>query len=218
MKNILIFGSTGYIGNKFCDNHEMVYNITRCSRSRKENDVYFDFLEPNYASFKKQIGDTKFDAIIFLQGINPRVGFNSIDYNDFDSMLQINVVSPTIVLQTMVGGGNLSKDACVIFLSSIAKEKGSYDPSYAAAKSALVGLIQSLAKANPDLRFNILSLGLVEGSPVQQGMTPDFLKRHIDAMGGKLVSVDDVCKTLDYLIQCKSISSHDIKIDCGYRL
>ena len=98
------------------------------------------------------------------------------------------------------------------------RRRGSYDPSYAAAKSALVGLIQSLAKANPDLRFNILSLGLVEGSPVQQGMTPDFLKRHIDAMGGKLVSVDDVCKTIDHLIQCKSISSQDIKIDCGYKL
>ena len=217
MKNVLVFGSTGYIGNEFCSSYEMFYNITRCTRSFTENDVYFDFLEPNYISFKKQIGDTKFDAVIFSQGINPRVGFNSIDYNDFDSMLQVNVVSPTIILQTMVGE-NLSKDACVIFLSSIAKEKGSYDPSYAAAKAALAGLTQSLAKVNPGLRFNILSLGLVEGSPVQQGMTPDFLKRHIDAMGGKLVDVNDVCKTVDFLIQCKSISSQDIKIDCGYRL
>jgi NAD(P)-dependent dehydrogenase (short-subunit alcohol dehydrogenase family) len=115
-------------------------------------------------------------------------------------------------------GENLSKDACVIFLSSIAKEKGSYDPSYATAKAGLVGLQQSLAKANPSLRFNTISLGLVDGSPVQQGMTADFLKKHLNAMNGKLVNVDDVCKTLDYLIQCKSISSHDIKIDCGYRL
>ena len=217
MKNVLVFGSTGYIGNEFCSSYEMFYNITRCTRSFTESDVYFDFLEPNYISFKKQIGDTKFDVVIFSQGINPRVGFNSIDYNDFDSMLQVNVISPTIILQTMVGE-NLSKDACVIFLSSIAKEKGSYDPSYATAKAGLVGLQQSLAKANPSLRFNTISLGLVDGSPVQQGMTADFLKKHLNAMNGKLVNVDDVCKTLDYLIQCKSISSHDIKIDCGYRL
>ena len=217
MKNILVFGSTGYIGNKFCDNFEMLYNVTCCSRSAKENDVYFDFLEPNYVSFKKQIGDVKFDAIIFSQGMNPRVGFSSIDYHDFDSMLQVNIISPTILLQTMVGE-NLSKDACVIFLSSIAKDKGSYDPSYATAKAGLAGLQQSLAKANPNLRFNTVSLGLVEGSPVQQCMTADFLKKHLDAMNGKLVNVDDVCKTFDYLIQCKSISSHDIKIDCGYKL
>ena len=217
MKNVLVFGSTGYIGNKFCDNHEMVYNITRCSRSAKGNDIYFDFLEPNYTSFKKQIGDVKFDAIIFSQGMNPRVGFSSIDYHDFDSMLQINVISPTILLQTMVME-NLSKDACVIFLSSIAKDKGSYDPSYATAKAGLVGLQQSLAKANPNLRFNTVSLGLVDGSPVQQGMTVDFLKKHLDAMNGKLVNVGDVCKTVDFLIRCKSISSQDIKIDCGYRL
>ena len=212
MKNVLVFGPTGYIGNKFCDNYEMHYNVTRCSRSAKEGDVYFDFLEPNYTSFKEQIGDVKFDAIIFSQGMNPRVGFSSIDYHDFDSMLQINVVSPTILLQTMVGE-NLSKDACVMdatngkFLSSIAKDKGSYDPSYATAKAGLVGLQQSLAKANPSLRFNTISLGLVDGSPVQQGMTSDFLKKHLDAMNGKLVDVNDVCKTVDFLIQCKSISS-----------
>ena len=217
MKNILVFGSTGYIGNKFCDNYEMHYDITHCSRSAKENDIYFDFLEPNYTSFKEQIGDVKFDAIIFSQGMNPRVGFSSIDYHDFDSMLQVNVVSPTMLLQTMVGE-NLSKDACVIFLSSIAKDKGSYDPSYATAKAGMVGLQQSLAKANPSLRFNTISLGLVGGSPVQQGMTPDFLKKHLDAMNGKLVDVNDVCKAVDFLIQCKSISSQDIKIDCGYKL
>ena len=217
MKNVLVFGSTGYIGNEFCSSYEKLYSITRCSRSGKENDVYFNFLEPNYTSFKKQIRNTKFDAVVFSQGINPRVGFNSIDYHDFDLMLQINVTSPTIILQTMVEE-NLSKNACVIFLSSIAKDKGSYDPSYAAAKAGLVGLQQSLAKANPNLRFNIVSLGLVEGSPVQQGMTADFLNKHLDAMNGKLVNVGDVCKTLDYLIECKSISSQDIKLDCGYRL
>ena len=212
-----MFGSGGFIGSHFCSSYEMLYNITCCSRSKKEGDIYFDFLEPNYTSFKEQIGDVKFDAIIFSQGMNPRVGFSSIDYHDFDSMLQVNVISPTILLQTMICE-NLSKDACIIFLSSIAKDKGSYDPSYATAKAGLTGLQQSLTKANPNLRFNTISLGLVGGSPVQQGMTPDFLKKHLDATNGKLVNVDDVCKTIDHLIGCKSISSQDLKIDCGYRL
>jgi NAD(P)-dependent dehydrogenase (short-subunit alcohol dehydrogenase family) len=62
----------------------------------------------------------------------------------------------------------------IIFFSSVAKKKGSYDPSYAAAKSGLVGLMHSLANAYKTQRFNIISLGLVENSPVFNQMSDEI--------------------------------------------
>ena len=74
-------------------------------------------------------------------------------------MLNVHIVSPTLLIQKLHKHCN---DNCLIFfMSSIAAKKGSYDPSYAAAKSALHGLVQSLANAFPNYRFNMLSLGLV---------------------------------------------------------
>ena len=181
------------------------------------NELYLDFLNPDYDMFLTMLGRRRIDVVLFAQGIDPRVGFQDITDLDFDKMLRVNITTPTIVLQKMKEN-NLVSDANVFFLSSIAKEKGSYDPSYAAAKSAMVGLQQSLVRSNPHMTFNILSLGLVDNSPVQKGMTGDFLNKHLSAMNGRLVDVNDICKAIDFLIECKSISAHDLKVDCGFGL
>ena len=218
MKKLLIFGASGYVGRHCLQHTGEKYDPTGVYRPpTRFGKLSLDFLDPDYELFLATLGSKQFDAVLFAQGINPRAGFQDITDLDFDEMLRINIITPTIILQKMKEN-NLASDANVFFLSSIAKEKGSYDPSYAAAKSAMVGLQRSLASSNRDMRFNILSLGLVGGSPVQTGMTSDFLDRHLTAMNGRLVDVSDICKTIDFLIDCKSVSTHDLKVDCGFRV
>jgi NAD(P)-dependent dehydrogenase (short-subunit alcohol dehydrogenase family) len=99
----------------------------------------------------------------------------------------------------------------------VAQKKGSYDPSYAAAKSGLVGVQHTLANRFPHVNFNTLSLGLVENSPVHRGMTDDYVHKHLNAMGGNLIKVDDVCASIYLLLEGHSISNSIISIDRGFK-
>jgi NAD(P)-dependent dehydrogenase (short-subunit alcohol dehydrogenase family) len=217
-KNVLVFGSTGFVGKTFCKLFDGELAITRVHRSTNDiTGLRFDFLSPDYNLFLSNLdSNRKFDSVIFAQGINPAMGFEEITDEHFQNMLKMNVVVPTLILQKMKQHNFLSKDASVIFLSSISKTKGSYDPSYAASKAALEGLRPSLARANREMRFLTLSLALVEGSPVQLGMTANFLEKHQKAMNGKLVSVVDVCNTICHIINNDCMNSCDIKIDRGF--
>ncbi|MFI5142347.1 MAG: SDR family oxidoreductase, partial [Bacteroidia bacterium] len=113
----------------------------------------------------------------------------------------------------------INPNALILFFSSIAAQKGSYDPSYAAAKSALAGLMNSFANEFPTIRFNSISLGLVEGSPVEKGMTEDFKKRHKDRMfGNELIKIESIIDTIELLLKNKSICTTNVQLDGGYKV
>ena len=217
-KTVLVFGASGFIGQKFCELYHEKYKLILVGGSRPGPWLKFDFLNPDFYALHDHMlkFDVPLDGIVFLQGLNPTVGANEINTQHYNDMLALNVSTPSLVIRELIN--KLCLNAAVSFISSVAAYKGSYDPAYAAAKSAIPGMINSLSSAWPSLRFNSVSLGLVENSPVHQGMSSNFEKKHLDAMGGTLVNVDDVCKTLDFLLECKSISRANIKLDCGYKL
>ncbi len=198
----------------FNDLYGEEYNIINIGRAPGV-EPYLDFdLELDATRFAAQIA-VQIDGIIFFQGVNPSVGLSDMTAEHFLKMIRINLVMPTMIVKALKGQINLS--GTVIFFSSIAKRKGSYDPSYAAAKAAISGLVQSLANACAGIRFNILTLGLVEDSPVHLGMTPDFVKKHMDRMFmGRLIKKHDVIRMINELIRNESINRAEISIDGGY--
>ena len=214
-KNIIVFGATGYIGKEFYRHFHKSYNIVNVSR----ND--FDFLDPDMGSLGKFLdsyASLRFgvDAILFLQGINPHNGVDDITAEQFHNMVKVNLTTPLEVVRYM--SRHIKNDGSVTFVSSIASKKGSYDPSYASSKSGMEGLQATLSNKFSHVRFNTISLGLVKDSPAHMGMTKDFEKKHLDAMGGQLVDCNDVCKTVEFLIECKSISRTQVALDRGYRV
>jgi len=215
MKNVVTFGASGYVGTHFYEKYQGTYNVVGINRST------FDFLNPDFVSLHQKISldlslEKGIDALVFLQGINPSMGVHDINASHFRDMLSVNLIMPMEVINNLLP--LLNKDASIIFISSVAEKKGSYDPSYASAKSGMRGLQQTLSNQLPNLRFNIISLGLVKGSPVETGMTDDFRQRHLDAMGNQLVDTNDVCKTIEFLIECNSVARSTISVDRGYRI
>ena len=99
-----------------------------------------------------------------------------------------------------------------------AATKGSYDPSYAAAKGATVSVTKSLAKELRDrVRVNCVAPGLVEDSPVHRSMTPEHAATHARRMfGQRLISAEDVATLILDLAQNRSINGCVIPIDGGY--
>lgn len=211
MKNILVFGATGYVGSSFIEKYSGSYNIICSPRSNILNLLEID---TNYLN--NLIGGKKIDSILFLQGMNPTNGVFDITIDQFYDMLHINVVAPLEIIRFLEGKQLLSKNFSGIFISSVASRKGSYDPSYATSKSAIQGLQATLNKSFPFYRFNTISLGLVEDSPVYEQMTQDFREKHYTSMNKGYVQVEDVASTLQFLIENTSIKNANIPIDRGY--
>ena len=88
-KNILVVGSSGFIGNSLIKNLDTDrFNIY--TAGRKEGDVIIDFEKLETISKLELKEQLQFDAILFLQGINPSQGIFDIDYNHFQKMLNVH--------------------------------------------------------------------------------------------------------------------------------
>lgn len=209
MKKLVIFGSNSFVGKNFIARFGHHFELVPFNRSEFD----FDALE-TVADLPSRISGN-IDGILFLQGVNPSKGARDIDGRHFERMLKINLVTPTIILQVLES--KLNKGASVLFISSIAKRKGSYDPSYGAAKAALVGLMNSLANSYPAVRFNLLSLGLVKDSPVYNSMTDEIKQRHSSRMfNNEFIEIENVLTMIYEMVNNSNLNRADIALDGGY--
>lgn len=213
-KNILIFGANSYLAKNFIEKYSKSYSLHPVYRNNP-GALNIDFTAANdHKAFAEKINHT-IDAIIFFQGINPSMGIAEITEEHFIRMMKVNLITPTLLLQSLKE--KLTDGAVTIFFSSVAKKKGSYDPSYAAAKSGLVGLMHSFANAYKTQRFNIISLGLVENSPVFNQMTEDFRQGHAARMqNGNFIKAENVANVIDMIISNVNLNRADISIDGGF--
>lgn len=214
-KNILLFGANSFIAKTFMQTCSDRYSIHPVYRNKTDDQLHLDFTDAgSIEGFAGKINFTA-DAILFLQGINPSVGAMDMTEEHFVKMMKINLVTPTLILSAL--RQKLASNCLVLFVSSVAKRKGSYDPAYAAAKSGLTGLMHSLANAYKSQRFNLISLGLVEGSPVYNQMTQDFREKHASRMqNGAFIQSENVVSVINMLIENTNISRADIAIDGGF--
>jgi NAD(P)-dependent dehydrogenase (short-subunit alcohol dehydrogenase family) len=210
MKNLLIFGSNGFIGKKLLKKIRNKYNCI-CFGGSKD----LDFTNPDLGQLSKKINQ-KIDGILFLQGKSPKIGFQDIEKENFVQMFSVDIITPFLIVRELSRLEMLSKDASLVFLSSVAVKKGSYDPSYACSKSSMEGLVRVIRRNISDVRANIITLGLVEKSPVHVGMTEDFVELHRKRMGGKLVQVEDVISSIEYLLTNNSVNGIFLEVTSGF--
>lgn len=216
MKRILIFGSNSFLANQFILKSKFRSEYTFCKVGRSgEINYHLDFID-NDSINNFKLGEEKYDVVLFFQGKNPSLNLKDSSFEHFQEMFAINISGPSQILKNIITK-NFKKGGCVIFFGSLAAKKGSYDPAYAAAKSALKGMVHSLSKAYSDYRFNIISLGLVQNSTVYQGMTTDFARKHAEKMfDNKLIDPLNVVNMIDLVISNNNIANTQIDIDGGY--
>ncbi len=217
MKNVLVFGANSFIAKAFISAYREQYHFIPVYRkSTTSSELVFDFSLPDNAEAFAEKIKTKIDGVIFAQGINPSQGVNEISLQHFQQMMQVNLYTPIMLLRCL--REKLEMNAGIVFFSSVAKRKGSYDPSYAAAKAGVGGLIQTLANSFPSQRFNMITLGLVEGSPVYEGMTEDFREKHASRMQNRnFIKPESVCSVVDMLLNNININRADVAVDGGYQ-
>lgn len=222
-KKVLLVGGHGYIATKFVhlyrDTHDIVTACVGCERCNARINMC-DCDDDIIASVARVISvHGGFDAVVFTAGPRPAVGVYDVRNEDFMSMLRVTVYGPLCVIRELIKRRALH--ASVTFMSSIAASRGSYDPSYAAVKSSLSGLMASLANAYSQIRFNAVAPGLIEGSPVHVKILNDNGIQYIEhahtnrTQLKRLVNVNDVCDAINFTITNSSVANAVIRVDCG---
>jgi 3-oxoacyl-[acyl-carrier protein] reductase len=216
-KNYLVIGSGGSIGVAITQKlkEEGNYVIGTSRFTSDENTLELDLLNNNQIQSLHNLNQS-FDGVVFSAGYEPRYSLMDITLNHQNTMLQIHVLGPLNVIQNLYSKFN--PNASIIFISSTAAYKGSYDPMYSIVKGAVLSMTRTLAVelAKKQIRVNCISPGLVEGSPVFNRMTPDFREKHLNnTLIQRLATPTDCAEAIYFLLTQQHITGQVIHINGG---
>ncbi len=182
MKNILLTGASGGIGyaiaRKFLENSDarmiLQYNThAQKIESLKEEfpyriDSYKADLsdEKSVVEFLKKIDSEykKLDIIIHSAGISVVDTINHTKIEDISKIINVNLKSPILITQKLVGKMIEKKSGVIIFISSMWGITGSSCESvYSATKGGIIAFSNSLSKelGPSNIRVNSVSPGFI---------------------------------------------------------
>lgn len=216
-KNVLIIGWRGTVGSAcatlFENNGYDVIGTTSDPAATNERLFWLDF--NNDSSIENFSLTQQIDHVIIASGAEPSKNLYQTSKQHLHQMMNIHVTGPMLLLRKITG--NITPGGCIVFLSSPAALKGSYDPGYAAAKGATNALIKTLAKdLGPSVRINGVSPGLIEDSTVYKTMTPDFRERHLNnALTKKLTTVMECAEAVYFMCMNKQITGQVLQVSGG---
>lgn len=213
------------------------YRVATFSRKSNDNIDKLTSLDPNQERFTWQAADAtdtksvtafvksivkKFGAVevlvnnagIGIEGLLTMMSDEQID-NGIALNLSSAIYLTRVVLKSMLSG----KQGCIINISSVNGIKGHKGLSvYSATKSALNGMTISLAReyGSQNIRINTISPGFFE-SDMSEHLSDgqiDTIKRRTALK--RLCTIDDLVKTVDFLVSNRSITGQNIVVDSGF--
>ena len=207
MRKILIIGASSSIGQEiikeFLSNGDQVIASYNCNKIKfgglGKNNLHTLKLDINCANSQKLFLSNiknlgKIDVAIFLPAL--LLGKSLKDYvdNEIKEVIDTNFSSQISLFQKLMR--LFSKNASVIFMSSISGQRGSYDPIYAASKAAQIGFIKSIALwEGSTIRINGIAPSLVKNSSMFNEMAAKRQKYHASqSPTGKLTSKKEIAK------------------------
>ena len=125
----LVIGGTGSLGKTLVKKLEKKGNDVICTStsSKRNNTSYLNFEDKKSIKALSQSID-QINHMVFTSGYEPKLNLEEYDISHAKKMLNIHVVSPLNLISQLkdkiITGGS------IIFISSVAVYKGSYDPTY----------------------------------------------------------------------------------------
>lgn len=202
-RNIVIIGASSSIGHAVVKNFQkngdkVIATFNKNKPQTKYSSVRYKKLDLSSKSSIKTFAKSnnkelaKIDIIIFLPSLLPGKSLDDYKFDLIDEVININFTSQALLFKYL--RKSLNYESSVLFMSSISSMRGSYDPIYAASKSAINGFVKSLAKwAAPCSRVNAIAPGLIKNSSMYLQMNEDRRKTHIDESPTKtLTSINEL--------------------------
>jgi 3-oxoacyl-[acyl-carrier protein] reductase len=141
------------------------------------------------------------DAIIVLVGDILGKSLEATSDAEMGHLAAVNLTGPASVLRDLLP--SINNGARVLLVSSIAGERGSFDPLYAATKGALIPFAKSLATwMGARMTVTVVAPGPIEGSKMLSEMTAERIEYHRKASPiGTLLTTEDFAAILYDLAQ-----------------
>ena len=213
----IVVGATGFIGQSiFKELKRLGYKVlgTSTKGDANENLLPLDLSDRSSISkFAERF--EKIDHLIIAAGREPQSSLMELEEDHFDKMIAIHYAGPLWLVKQLQA--KFSSEASIVFCSSVAAYKGSYDPTYSSLKGAVNSLVRTLARElAPKVRVNAIAPGLVKDSPVYNRMTQDYRERHINASLTKtLLTEKELTDMFITLISQKNLNGQIIHLNGG---
>lgn len=221
-QKLLLLGASGAIGGAvrqtFMAHSWDVIGVTR-GQVPEHCQVSWNPLDRN-SSLPKELGP--FDAVCWAQGKNGNDSIYSFDEASHREMYEANVIFVLSSLNYLVKNNLLTKPARLCVISSIWQELARQNKlSYGVSKSALKGLILSLANdmGVDGHLVNAVLPGALDTPMTHQNLSEKQLGAVISSTQfGRLTALQDVANTTYFLCSPENtgVTGQFIKVDLGY--
>jgi 3-oxoacyl-[acyl-carrier protein] reductase len=175
---------------------------------------------PNWASEAKSLGP--FAGVVWAQGVNSSETVVSASKEDIVGSFEANVFFIADTLKHLVKEGALLKPCRSVVLSSIWQQSSrSNKLSYSISKSALSGLVKSIAidLASTGFSINAVLPGVLDTKMTRANLTNEQMKSVEDrTIGGELVTTKEIASVVTWLLseQSSGINGQFITVDNGW--
>lgn len=199
-KKLLIIGGTSILSDYLAQLAKKEdYEIEITSRSEKkckyaDNQFKLDLSDQsNILEFLNHTEFNSYRRIVVLTGETSRIEVKSDAKNEIDVYYATHLANTVFLLDKIVK--NLENPGNLIYMSSIAAIKSSYDCHYSAVKAGVSAYIRSRSRFL-DRNQSMVSIApsLIDGTRMYLEMSPETIASHLVRNRGRLTSPDEVSK------------------------
>ncbi|UMB60717.1 SDR family oxidoreductase [Lutibacter sp. A80] len=221
MKTIVIIGGSKGIGKAIIKLLLETYKIINLSRSQP------DFTHQNLIHYSCDVLNDELpdieevDSLIYCPGSINLKPFERLKLEDFKNDFDINFIGAVKAIQKYLPNLKQSKNSSILLFSTVAAKLGMpFHTSVASVKSAIEGLVKSLAaEYAPKIRINAIAPTVTDTTLAAKLLRNDRQKEQIIERHPlkKYLTPEEVAEMAWFLISEKSasISGQIFEMDCG---
>ncbi|AWV98587.1 SDR family NAD(P)-dependent oxidoreductase [Arcticibacterium luteifluviistationis] len=225
MSNFLVVGGSSGIGlalvEKLSKEGHKVYSTFNTNEKANFGNVSYQKLDVLNGVLPIDFLPESLDGFVYCPGSINLKPFSRFSAEDLIEDYKLQVVGATEILKSILPNLKKSKNASVLFFSTIAVQQGfSFHSQISASKGALEGLTRALAaELAPIIRVNAIAPSLTE-TPLSDRLINSEAKKDAQAEKNpmrRIGSVDDITEAAAFLLSDKSswITGQILHIDGG---